>query len=305
MYTTHCKNGLVLTQPEYSTYTSKPAYCTCCSKPRLTTDTNGYDMYALRLNLSRKMAYHMLITIPRTLNITREVGHQSNQYCSPKYTKGAVFSGIRLSNITNGDLAEISMSNMPAHLVHGTAQLRAFCTQCGSTFNFQVSSPDNLANPTMQTQHSKLTYCPYCSTPTLNIVPNNWDHWSSLGDLYNMPVLAIKAYFKFWSQQTQIRTFSDFMAQVPARLAKELNAPRKSNQKAVKLIRIVVKKPKSAIPKYANTPKPTTVDFFNPKSHNLCQTCHETELSKLIYICTQCRSNHLIKQVQFHSNGGC
>lgn len=276
----------------------------------------------------------MLITMPRTLDYTREVAQRNpSPFSPPKYTKGTICNSVPVSRMSNDELAEYSMKRLSLveHVVNGTATVNAHCTKCGSTFIFKVSSPDNPTDPTNQTHHKPLTYCPYCATPTLAVTVEPYGAWDALAEVYNLSVMAVKAYYKFWTQYSNTPTFALFMEQIPAQLEREItqaktraNNTNQTNAKRTpppsklrKTIRLrVVGAPKTAIPQYANTPPmPPQSDTITNSSlkHIICESCGECELS--VYstwsndvgnkTCEPCKINYLTLHTTFTHNGGC
>ncbi len=214
-------------------------HCPCCGHTRSTDTADGWHEYALQLKATKRVAVFLLNTMPRTLDINRQIAPTAPNtaatiptcglpFNSPRYTKGR-----NTKALTNAELAELAMTAMKTS---GTCQIQAHCTKCGSAFEFKVSDPNSPTNPTIQTESKPLTYCPYCATKTLTITPYEPEYpkrstqiWEQLAAIHNLPILAVKAYYEFWQKTSKNPSFTDFITnELMPNIAKELTNVNKN-----------------------------------------------------------------------------
>lgn len=296
--------------------------CPCCRHKVYSDATTGFDYYAISLGLSRQLTHHFLITMPRTLSNAPAIAYsadhpQLHTNCTPINPKKNTYA-----NTSNDELAELSMKRLPQYLVHGSTKLSAHCHKCGSSFVFEVTSPDAPTNsqshPTISTVSRPLSYCPYCATATLIITPINqpFDNWSYLASLYNVPVISIKAYYKVWSQSftKAYPQFSEFMKSMPQRLSAELAALPKAPTKKRKII--VKRRPAATSALMPQAPvytTPSSIPQAPTNNYRKCITCNECELPPYTHDgkvnfqtrCEQCTITYLTRRTNFNSQGGC
>lgn len=244
----HCKTTRIV-EPTLPTLTNVQ-HCPCCGKQRRALEADGWDHYAVQLNINRKGAIFFLNNMPRALNsldLTRPL--PDRPFSPPRHTEQYTVK------MTNSELAEYTLAHLPKHLVHGTTTIQAHCTQCASSFQFLISSPDNPQNPTLSTHHKPLTYCPYCGTNTLVITPTTLNYtersdneWTLLANKYSMSPLAIRAIYSFWQAHSTNKSFDNFYhneytnALRGELTTKEHIVPRLAHTPTRKL-RIVIRKP--------------------------------------------------------------
>lgn len=199
MVTVHCtgpKHPIVI-KPIQPTIQTTPNHCPCCSNTRKPTKTDGWDLYAIQLSVSRKMTIHLLLNMPLAL------AKATNQK-----------SLLKLAS--KDQIADMTFHQLPAHVIHGTSLINAVCKSCKSGFEFKVSSIDSPTNPTSNTTNRTIKFCPYCATPTLEITPITDPHkfsellWDELAKKFNLPYLAIRAFYTYWESHCADKSFDDW-----------------------------------------------------------------------------------------------